>query len=84
MRRRRNALGKQPEYGRRGQRGGDERLSSIDHKRQARFAFLDDERGASGVEYGLLVALIAVVIISTVATLGQSLIDGFQTVIDKL
>jgi len=49
-----------------------------------RFAFIHEEGGATGVEYGLLVALIAVVIISAVAALGQSLIDGFQTVIDKL
>ena len=57
---------------------------SVDHKREPRFAFVHDERGASGVEYGLLVALIAVVIISTVATLGESLVAGFQTVIDNL
>jgi len=67
-----------------GQCGGDERLPSFNRKRRPRFAFIHDEGGATGVEYGLLVALIAVVIISAVAALGQSLIDGFQTVIDKL
>jgi len=59
-------------------------LPSINRKRRTSFAFIHDEGGATGVEYGLLVALIAVVIISAVAALGQSLIEGFQTVIDKL
>lgn len=39
-----------------------------------------DERGATAVEYGLLVALIAGVIISVVALLGQKLPGGFTTV----
>ena len=34
--------------------------------------FCKDESGASAVEYGLLVALIAVVIISAVTLLGQT------------
>jgi pilus assembly protein Flp/PilA len=33
----------------------------------------DDERGATAVEYGLMVALIAVVIIAAVAALGNTL-----------
>jgi len=39
-----------------------------------------DESGASAVEYGLLVALIAVVIIAAVTTLGQNLSGKFQSV----
>jgi len=35
--------------------------------------FRNDESGASMVEYGLLVALIAVVLIASVTTLGTSL-----------
>ena len=35
--------------------------------------FFTDESGASAVEYGLLVALIAVVIITAVGTLGTNL-----------
>jgi pilus assembly protein Flp/PilA len=40
--------------------------------------FFKDESGASAVEYGLLVALIAVVIIAAVTTLGTNLSAKFQ------
>jgi pilus assembly protein Flp/PilA len=40
--------------------------------------FFKDESGASAVEYGLLVALIAVVIITAVTTLGTNLSDKFS------
>ena len=43
-----------------------------------------DERGATAVEYGLLVALIAAVIIATVVILGGQINDAFQTVSDEL
>ena len=39
-----------------------------------------DERGATAVEYGLLVALIAAVIVAVVLTLGQKVKGGFDTV----
>ena len=39
-----------------------------------------DERGATAVEYGLLVALIAAVIVTVVLTLGQKVKGGFDTV----
>jgi pilus assembly protein Flp/PilA len=42
-----------------------------------------DERGATAVEYGLLVALIAAVIVTVVVTLGQNILGGFQTVTDN-
>lgn len=42
----------------------------------ARFAKMD-ERGATAVEYGLLVALIAAVIVTVVATLGQTILGAF-------
>jgi pilus assembly protein Flp/PilA len=42
--------------------------------------FFKDECGASMVEYGLLVALIAVVCILAVTTLGTSLSTKFQDV----
>jgi len=45
---------------------------------RARFA--DDERGASLVEYALLVALIAVVCIVAVTFLGTSAEEKFNTV----
>jgi pilus assembly protein Flp/PilA len=42
------------------------------------------EEGASAVEYGLLVALIAAVIISVLLTLGPKLLPGMETVIANL
>jgi pilus assembly protein Flp/PilA len=44
----------------------------------------DEERGATAVEYGLMVALIAVAIIVTVTALGGRLNGTFQTVRDAL
>jgi pilus assembly protein Flp/PilA len=42
--------------------------------------FFKDETGASAVEYGLLVALIAVVITAAVTTLGSNLSTKFDSV----
>ncbi len=42
------------------------------------------ERGASAVEYGLLVALIAIVIIVAVTTLGSKLSGVFQKTSNSL
>jgi len=42
--------------------------------------FVKDEDGATAVEYGLLVALIAAVIVGTVATLGTQINTAFTTV----
>ncbi len=42
--------------------------------------FFKDESGAAAVEYGLLVALIAVVIIGAVTTLGTTLSTKFHSV----
>ena len=39
--------------------------------------FLKDESGATAIEYGLIAALIAVVIIAGVTTLGQNLDTTF-------
>jgi len=39
-----------------------------------------DESGATAIEYGLIVALIAVVIITAVATLGSHLNNAFGTI----
>jgi pilus assembly protein Flp/PilA len=40
----------------------------------------DEEKGATAVEYGLMVALIAVVIIAAVTTLGDNLSGMFDGV----
>jgi pilus assembly protein Flp/PilA len=44
-----------------------------------RFQATRDERGATAVEYGLMVALIAIVIIAAVTLLGQNISDLFNT-----
>jgi pilus assembly protein Flp/PilA len=40
--------------------------------------FLNNESGATAIEYGLIVALIAVVIATVVTTLGGHVKDAFQ------
>jgi pilus assembly protein Flp/PilA len=42
--------------------------------------FMKDESGATAIEYGLIVALIAVVIISAVTLLGGKLNTAFDTI----
>jgi pilus assembly protein Flp/PilA len=54
-------------------------LSSL-VKFQTKFAAMRDDRGATAVEYGLMVALIAIVIITAVALLGTKLSGLFNTV----
>lgn len=43
-----------------------------------------EERGATAVEYALMVALIAAVIIVAVALLGKNASEKFQTVADTI
>jgi len=45
---------------------------------------LREERGATAVEYALMVALIAAVIIVAVSALGTSAKEKFQTVADTI
>ncbi|HWC35576.1 MAG TPA: Flp family type IVb pilin [Mycobacteriales bacterium] len=47
---------------------------------RVRRAFRNDDSGATAVEYGLMVALIAAVIAGVVYTLGQTLNSKFTTV----
>jgi pilus assembly protein Flp/PilA len=49
-------------------------------KFQVKVAALRSDRGATAVEYGLMVALIAVVIIAAVTTLGSTLKTVFTDV----
>ena len=46
--------------------------------------FIRDEQGATAIEYGLIAALIAVVIITAVTALGTGLSNTFNTVAGKL
>ncbi|MBM3521794.1 MAG: Flp family type IVb pilin [Alphaproteobacteria bacterium] len=43
-----------------------------------------DRKGATAIEYGLLAALIAVVIITAVSSVGSNLTSTFNTVANKL
>jgi len=49
-------------------------------KLQVKVAALREDRGATAVEYGLMVALIAIVIIVAVTLLGKNLSTLFNTV----
>ena len=42
--------------------------------------FFKDEEGATAVEYGLIVAAIAAIIVGTVYSLGEKVHEGFTTV----
>ncbi len=42
--------------------------------------FLNDEEGATAIEYGLIAALISVAVIGTVRTVGNNLSGTFSTV----
>ena len=53
-------------------------------KAQARFRELREERGATAVEYALMVALIAVVIIAAVTVLGENASIKFDSVADAV
>jgi pilus assembly protein Flp/PilA len=53
-------------------------------KFQSKLVALRDDRGATAVEYGLMVALIAVVVIVAVTLLGTNLSSLFNTVATKV
>lgn len=46
--------------------------------------FVADESGATAIEYGLIAALISVVIIAAVSTLGQGLLGTFNEINTEL
>jgi pilus assembly protein Flp/PilA len=52
--------------------------------KQAIRAFYQDEDGAAAIEYGLLVALLAIAIIGALTTLGEETNSGFQNFNDTL
>jgi pilus assembly protein Flp/PilA len=43
-----------------------------------------DERGATAVEYGLMVALVAAVIVAVVALLGQEIVTAFTNFVESV
>jgi len=46
--------------------------------------FLKDESGATAIEYGLIAALISVVIVTAVGLIGTKLNTTFETIAGKL
>lgn len=46
--------------------------------------FIRDEEGAAAVEYGLLAALIAVVVVLAVSSVGQQVCETFRTIATRL
>jgi pilus assembly protein Flp/PilA len=46
--------------------------------------FFKDESGATAIEYGLIAALIAAVIITAVTTIGTNLTQTFETISTKV
>ena len=46
--------------------------------------FLKDESGATAIEYGLIAALIAVVLVGALGAVGTNLQSTFQGIADKL
>ncbi len=46
--------------------------------------FLREEDGVTAIEYGLIAALVGVVIVVSVTSLGAKLDDVFNNVVDKL
>jgi pilus assembly protein Flp/PilA len=61
-------------------RGGINRMTSLQFFVTWMRAHVKDDRGASLVEYALLVALIAVVCIAAITLLGNNASDKFSTV----
>ena len=47
-------------------------------------AFHRDEKGATAIEYGLIAALVAVVLITALTTLGTDLKAKFEEITNKL
>ncbi|WP_395673355.1 Flp family type IVb pilin [Phenylobacterium sp.] len=46
--------------------------------------FAKDESGATAIEYGLIAALVAVVLVTALTNLGTGLQDTFEKVTDEL
>ena len=59
-------------------------LQRLTAKAQTWWLSLREERGATAVEYALMVALIAAVIIAAVALLGRNASQTFQTVANTI
>ena len=56
----------------------------LDYARTMIRHFVADEKGATAIEYGLIAALIAVVAVTSMTTIGTNLTTTFTTVANKL
>ena len=65
-------------------KGGVQMLHGLSRWVFAQMHAARNERGATAVEYGLMVALIAAIIVGVVALLGEQIQAAFQTVVDAL
>ena len=65
-------------------KGGVQMLHGLSRWVFAQVHAARNERGATAVEYGLMVALIAAIIVGVVALLGEQIQAAFQTVVDAL
>ena len=65
-------------------KGDSQMLTRIVKFQTAMFHAKDSERGATAVEYGLMVALIAAIIVAAVGLLGQQILAAFETVTGEL
>lgn len=65
-------------------KGGTRMLLGLYGTLRSRLSQLRNEKGASAVEYGLLVALIAVVIIAAVTLLGGNLNEIFNDIAEAI
>ena len=65
-------------------KGGAQMLHGLSRWVVTHMNELRNERGATAVEYGLMVALIAAIIVGVVTTLGGQIQTAFQTVVDAL
>ena len=55
-------------------------LHSLSYVTADRVKTLKDEKGASAIEYAILVAVIAVVVIAAIATLGDKITNLFDSI----
>ena len=60
------------------------KANGVDEMKNLVSKFIKDESGATAIEYGLIAALIAVVIIGAVTTLGTNLTATFDAVSGEL
>ena len=59
-------------------------ILGVKHMKDLIVRFADDDSGATAIEYGLLAALIAVVIIASVTAVGTNMSAQFSKIANKI